>query len=219
MILKNAADIEKMKVKYAEDIKAWEEDYTDWDIFKVIAYNVVDLNIKDPTSGSFDREDQTSPFNQNAILADGSTMRGPLTVTEYDEEIRIASNLFHATGQEKRWIKRTAEFLEQWQLSNGCWVCQFCLRINFQQTRKCTATKCPGENHHVVGQRQHERNIKKIRFNLMRRLPIVSHFARMVGLRCDDEVTRSYGDEGVALALTIDPSTILGAQSYPKNAL
>ena len=73
-----------------------------WRVFKEIAYNVVDLDIKDPTSGSYDREDQTSPFNQNAILADGSTIRGPLTVTEYDEEIKDAHSLLQATGQEKR---------------------------------------------------------------------------------------------------------------------
>ena len=34
MILKNAAVIEKMKVKYADDIKEWEEHFTYWKIFK-----------------------------------------------------------------------------------------------------------------------------------------------------------------------------------------
>ena len=33
MILKNAADIEKMKVRYAEDVQAWREQYSNWDIF------------------------------------------------------------------------------------------------------------------------------------------------------------------------------------------
>ena len=102
---------------------------------------------------------------------------------------------------------------------NGCWICQICLRINFQQSRKCAATKCPGFNHHVRGQRQHESNLKKIKSNLENGLPIAAHFARSVGLVCEEEVTRSYGEEGITLALTIDPARIPGAQSFPEDAL
>ena len=71
---------------------------TDWKFFKEVEYTVVDLKIEGSTSGTYDRGDQTPPFNQNAILADGSTMRGPLTVTEYDEEIKDAHSLSQATG-------------------------------------------------------------------------------------------------------------------------
>ena len=61
--------------------------------------------------------------------------------------------------------------------------------------------------------------IRKIKFNLENGLPLVSHFARLVGLKCEDEVTRSYGEEGKTLALTLDPSRIPGAQPFPEDAL
>ena len=50
-------------------------------------------------------------------------------------------------------------------------------------------------------------------------MPIAAHFARLVTLTCEDEVTRSYGEEGKALALTSDPSRIPGAQPFPEDAL
>ena len=43
MILKNAADIEKMRVKYADDIKDWEEHLTDWKIFKEIVQRLAHM--------------------------------------------------------------------------------------------------------------------------------------------------------------------------------
>ena len=79
------------------------------------------------------------------------------------------------------------------------------------------ATGCPGKNHHVRQQRQHERNLKKIKFNLEKDLPVASHFERMVGLICEDEVTRIYGEWGNMLAVTINPDTILGAESFPET--
>ena len=116
-------------------------------------------------------------------------------------------------------MKRTAVYMERWHISNGCWVCQICLRINFQQSRECQAQRSPGFNHHVRGQQQHESNLRKIKFNSENGLPIAAHFARLVSLTCEDEVTRSYGDEGIALALTIDPSRISGAQPFLEEGL
>lgn len=79
------------------------------------------------------------------------------------------------------------------------------------------ATRCPGKNHHVRQQRQRERNIEKIKFSLERDFPVAAHFARMVGLTCEDEVTRSYGEEGKTLAASINPETIPGAEPFPEN--
>ena len=50
-------------------------------------------------------------------------------------------------------------------------------------------------------------------------LQLAAHFARFIGLECIDEVSRGYGDEGVRLAHTIDPSTIPGAQPFQEQTL
>ena len=81
----------------------------------------------------------------------------------------------------------------------------------FPQSRRCRATKCPGDNHHVKQQRVHERNIKKVKYGLGNDFPIASHFARMVGLPCEDQNFRSYGDVGKELAAPLDPNTLPGS--------
>ena len=150
-------------------------------------------------------------------LPTDSTERGPLTVANYDDQIRVAHEFSLATEQEKVWIKRTANQMEQFFAAFGAWVCEVCLRWNFEGTRACMATKCPGKNHHVTQQRQHERNIKKIKWNLERDFPVVAHFARMVGLTCEDQVTRSYGEVGKTLAASLNPDTLPGAEPFPEN--
>ena len=40
----------------------------------------------------------------------------------------------------------------------------------------------------------------------------------MLGLQCDDENFKSYGDEGKALAASIDPETIPGSEPFPESA-
>ena len=217
IILKNAADIDNMMSRYAEDVQQWRENYSNWDIFEKVECEVIDLKIKDSTIGSYERGDQTPPFERNAILADGSTERGPVTMTDYNEQVRLAHQIALATKQEKQWIKRTANEMEKYHVTNGSWVCEVCLQQNFQGTRECLVAKCLGRNHHVRQQREHERNLARIKSN--NDLPIAAHFARLVGLICEDEVTRSYGDEGRRLAVTIDPDTIPGAESYPEEVV
>ena len=109
--------------------------------------------------------------------------------------------------------------MEQYNIASGCWVCWKCLSINFSQARECIATHCAGFNHHVRSQQIHERNLKKIKYKLLKNLPLAAHFARFIGLECIDEVSRSYGDDGIRLAQTIDPSTSPGAQPFPEQTL
>ena len=40
----------------------------------------------------------------------------------------------------------------------------------------------------------------------------------MLGLQCDDENFKSYGDEGKTLAALIDPETIPGSEPFPESA-
>ena len=41
----------------------------------------------------------------------------------------------------------------------------------------------------------------------------------MLGLQCDDENFKSYGDDGKTLAASIDPETIPGSEPFPESAL
>lgn len=68
-----------MKERYAESVRAWKEQHTNWGVFTEFVYEIVDLELND-SNNSFDRGDQTPPFEENGILADGSTVRQPITV-------------------------------------------------------------------------------------------------------------------------------------------
>ena len=94
-------------------------------------------------------------------------------------------------------------------------LCEWCLNWNFPESRCCRGTRCPGVNHHVKQQRFHEKSLRKVKYNLERGFPIAAHYARMLGLQCDDENFKSYGDEGKALATSIDPETIPGSEPFP----
>ena len=132
---------------------------------------------------------------------------------------KVAEDLLGATRQERIYIKRHANSLEQNNAGSLCWACQQCLWVNFSHIRHCAAPPCDGFNHHVRSQQQYERSFDKLKFNLINGLPIAAHFARMIGLECDHAADASYGDEGAALAHTLDPQSLPGAESYPELVL
>ena len=94
-------------------------------VFTELIYKIIDLEIDD--SNSFERGDQTPPFGENGILSDASTVRKPITIVDWKEGVRLAIALSHATRTEKRWMKRTANEMEQHFAASGAWVCEWCL--------------------------------------------------------------------------------------------
>ena len=184
VVIKNAQRIEDMNVRYAENVRYWKDTHTYDGVFTELIYKIIDLNVDN--SNNLDRGDQTPQFEENGILPDGSTIVKPITLVDWKEGVRLQLALSHATRQERRWIKRTANEMEQHFAAYGAWVCEWCLIWKFPQSRGCRATRCPGTTHHVKQQRVHEKNLVKLKYNLEHGFPIASHFARMIGLPCQE---------------------------------
>ena len=89
MILKIAAVLADMKEEYETDIQKWTDNIGDWNFFEEVEYKILDLKI-DVSTG--DRGDQTPPFDENAILADGTTDQGERTLAKYNEQVKIAED-------------------------------------------------------------------------------------------------------------------------------
>ena len=85
-----------MKAEFNVDMQKWKDNIEDWKFFKKVDYKIVDMKIEVSTG---DRGDQTPPFDQNAILPDGTTDAGELTLTVYNEQKRIAEDLKAPAGK------------------------------------------------------------------------------------------------------------------------